>query len=160
MSRDALRTYLNDHVAGSVVAVELLDHLIELHRNSDRQGFYRELQAEIVEDQGVLKNLLSQCGGSESPVRKAVAWMTEKMGRAKLALDDRGDNQLRTWEAMEALALGIQGKLLLWRALAQAPDALSGLRGVDLPRLQARAQQQFDRVDAERLLLARQTLQS
>ena len=49
MTTQALSTYLNDHLAGAAAAVELLDHLIELHRGSDRRIFYETVQAEIIE---------------------------------------------------------------------------------------------------------------
>jgi hypothetical protein len=159
MTAEALPTYLNDHLAGAVAAVELLDHLIELHRGSDRRTFYQTVQAEIIEDKKVLQGLLSRSGGRESQVRKAAAWLSEKLGEAKLALDDRVAGQLRTFEALEALALGIQGKLLLWKALAQTARVNPSLQGVDFVRLQERALDQYERVDQERLQVARRTLE-
>jgi hypothetical protein len=155
MSAEILKTYLNDHLAGSVAALELLDHLIQVDEKSDRESFYRRLRAEIEEDQKVVQTLLEQAGGRESPVRKAAAWLSEKVGQAKLAFDDPGGNQLRILEALETLALGIQGKLFLWRALASVPDSVPAARSVDLTRLQGRAKDQFERVDAERLRIAR-----
>ena len=41
-----LGTYLNDHVAGSVLALELLDHLIDLSEAPDRQ-LLTQLRIEI-----------------------------------------------------------------------------------------------------------------
>ena len=155
MSGKALRIYLTDHLAGSTAALELVDHLIKLHRESDKERFYRELRAEIEEDQKVLQSLLEQVGGRESPVRKAAAWLSEKMAQAKLAFDDPGDNQLRILEALEALGLGIQGKGVLWRALASVSDSVPPLRAIDLSRLEGRARDQVQRVDAERLRIAR-----
>lgn len=158
MSEKALRIYLTDHLAGSVAALELLDHLIKLHRESDRERFYRELHTEIDQDQKVLQSLLEQVGGRESPVRRAAAWLTEKVGQAKLAFDDPGDNQLRVLEGLETLGLGIQGKLLLWRALASVSDSTPALRAIDLTRLEGKARGQFERVDTERLRIARGAL--
>jgi hypothetical protein len=137
-----LTTYLNDHLAGSVAALELLDHLIDSH-----------------EDRQVLQRLLGDLGGKESLARKTAAWLTEKLGRAKLQVDDPGTGELRRLEALEALALGIQGKLSLWRALAvleRAPHLVS----LDLAQLQARATGQFDRVEQLRLRVARSALAS
>jgi hypothetical protein len=158
MSTESLRTYLNDHLAGSVAGLELLDHLIKLHQQSDREGLYRRLRAEIEEDQKVLQNILEQVGGRESRLRKAAAWMSEKLGEAKLVLDDPGDRQLRVLEGLETLGLGIQGKLLLWRALDSVSATLPPLRAFDFGRLQRRASEQFEQVDRERLLVARTTL--
>jgi hypothetical protein len=158
MSSKTLRTYLNDHLAGSVVALELLDHLADLHPDPDRKRFFTGLRAEVEEDQKVLQLLLEKVGGKESTVRKAAAWLTEKIGQAKLQLDDLGDGQLRALEAIEALGLGIQGKLALWRALAAVADRVPQLQAVDLVRLEQRAVQQHERVEARRLQTARVAL--
>ena len=158
MSSQALRTYLNDHLAGSVAALELLDHLADLHPDPDRKQFFIGLHAEVQEDQKVLQRLLVQIGGEESAVRKAAAWLTEKFGQAKLRLDDLGDGQLRVLEAIETVALGIQGKLGLWRALAAVSDRIPQLQGVDFPRLEQSALQQHQRVEAQRLQTARAAL--
>ncbi|MFL5447663.1 MAG: hypothetical protein ACJ8A6_04135 [Gemmatimonadales bacterium] len=154
-----LGTYLNDHVAGSVLALELLDHLIDLPEAPDRKLLTR-LRIEIQEDQEVLQQLLRTVGAKESTVRKAAAWLTEKLGRAKLRMDDSGSGELRVLEGLESLALGIQGKLALWRSLATLGDAVPPLKTLDLARLQARAVEQFESVERLRLQAARRTLSS
>jgi hypothetical protein len=158
MSSKALRIYLNDHLAGSVAALELLDHLADLHQDTDRKQFFTSLRTEVEEDQKVLQQLLEKTGGKESAVRKAAAWLTEKLGEAKLRLDDPGDGQLRVLEAVETLGLGIQGKLALWRALAAVADRLPKLQRVDFARLEQRAIQQHQRVEGQRLQAARLAL--
>ena len=155
MSSDALTTYLNDHLAGSVAAIELLDHLRELSRGTERERVLAILQSEIEEDQAVLLGLLHESGGKESRVRKAAAWLTEKLGEAKLKLDDPGSGSLRLLEALETLGLGILGKLALWRALEAAREEVPQLRKADFAKLKSRAQAQHDRVDAERLRVVR-----
>ena len=158
MSTKVLRIYLNDHLAGSVAALELLDHLTDLHSDPARKQFFVGLRAEIEEDQKVLQRMLAQVGGEESPVRKAAAWLTEKLGRAKLKLEDSGDGELRVFEALETLALGIQGKLTLWQALEAAADRIPQFQGMDFPRLKQRALQQHQRVEDQRLQSARTAL--
>ena len=154
-----LGTYLNDHVAGSVLALELLDHLIDLPEAPDRR-LLTQLRTEIQEDQEVLRQLLRSVGTEESTARKAAAWLTEKLGRVKLRLDESGSGELRMLEGLETLALGIQGKLALWRSLATLGDAVPPLKTLDLVRLQARALEQFERVDRLRLHAARRGLSS
>jgi hypothetical protein len=158
MSIEILTTYLNDHLAGSVAAIELIEHLAEDAKGTGRQKFFATLGDEIKEDQEALKQMLQSLGGKESKVRKAAAWLTEKLGEAKLRLEDPGTGQLRLLEALEALGLGIQGKLALWRALAVAAERVPQLRQPDLARLQRRAQEQFERVDAQRLQAVREAL--
>ena len=158
MSSKVLRTYLNDHLAGSVAALELLDHLIALHRGTEGEKEFASLRSEVEEDQRVLQQLLESVGGKESRVRKAAAWLTEKLGQVKLRLDDPGDGELRMLEALETLGLGIQGKLALWRALAVVSDRPTGVPALDFARLQQRAIGQFERVEARRLQVARVAL--
>jgi hypothetical protein len=113
------------------------------------------LKEEIEQDQQIVKSLLRSVGGNESKLRKAAAWLTEKVGEAKLELDDTGDGQLRLLEGLETLGLGIQGKLGLWRALSAASSQDPQLGALDLPRLERRALDQFTRVEAQRLKAAR-----
>lgn len=155
MSREILVTYLDDHLAGSVAAIELLEHLGRLTRGTGREPVFTSLQAEIQEDQKVVKELLRAVGGTESRTRKAAAWLTEKVGEIKLKLDDPGGGDLRLLEAFEILELGILGKLGLWRALSVAADAVPEVKKLNLRRLEERAQAQHDRVEVERLRVAR-----
>lgn len=158
MSAEVFTTYLNDHLAGSVAAIELVDHLRHACRGTERERLLATLRVDIEEDQQVLRMLLHQAGGTESKVRKAAAWLTEKLGQAKFALDDTGSGELRWLEALETLGLGIQGKLALWHALEIARDGRPELRALDLVMLQSRALEQHHLVDAERLRVAKQAL--
>ena len=155
MSRDSLITYLNDHLAGSVAAVELLGHMIRLQEGRPWERALTEIREEVEEDRMVLQRHLHEVGGKESWPRQAAAWITEKLGRAKLKLDDSGKGELQMLESLEAVALGIQGKAALWRALASA--AGPGKR-VDYSGLEQRALNQFQRVEALRLEAARTAL--
>lgn len=155
MPTESLITYLNDHLAGSVAALELVEHLVGLTKGTQRERFFLVLSQEIKQDQDTLRNLLQELGGAESKARQAAAWLTEKLGEVKLRLDDRGEGELRLLEALETLALGIQGKAALWRGLEVIADRMPPLRSLDLPRLQQRAEDQFQQVDAERLRVAR-----
>jgi hypothetical protein len=158
MSSRSLTTYLNDHLAGSVAALELLEHMARLHRGTDREQLFQSLHTEVEEDQKVLRRVLDQVGGKESRVRKAAAWLTEKIGEAKLRLDDPGSGEFRQLEALETLGLGIQGKLALWRALAASADRIPQVRNLDLDGLQRRASQQHDQVETQRIQTARVAL--
>jgi hypothetical protein len=155
MRFELLTTYLNDHLAGSVAGLQLVDHLAEITSGTERERFFVALGREIHEDQETLRQLLRQIGGKESAARKAAAWLTEKIGEAKLRLDDPGDGALRLLEALETLELGIQGKAALWRALDAVADAIPQLASADLVLLWRRAQDQIQRVEAQRLQVAK-----
>jgi len=155
MSVDNLTTYLNDHLAGSVLALELLDHMISLQQGKPPEQVLTKIHSEIEEDQKTLQALLEGVGGTESRLRQAAAWLTEKLGRAKLSLDDSGTGELQMLEALEALALGIQGKGALWRALAAASVRATHL---DYASLEQRALRQFQTVEGLRIEAARAAL--
>lgn len=158
MAYEHVAIYLNDHLAGSVVAIELLEHLETEHAGTDLERFAAALRADIVADRTELESLLKQLDISESPPRKAMAWLAEKMTQLKLRLDDPGGGTLRLFEALEAVQLGIDGKRALWRALAAAAEDTPGLRSLDYERLTQRAEEQHRRVETVRLKAAKEAL--
>ena len=156
VSTKELSTYLNDHLAGSVAALELIDYLAKNFRDSSLETFLAELHADIVADQDVLRDLLNIFEAKESAVRKAGAWIAEKFGRAKLNLDEHEVRGAGLLEALEGLVLGITGKGLLWRALAAASQTIPQLKGPDYAELEQRAVAQRNRVEEKRLAAARE----
>lgn len=151
MADDHLAIYLNDHLAGSVVALELLRDLERAYSGQPVQHFAAALRADIEEDRGELQRLMSKLNVSESRARQATAWLAEKMTMVKLRLNDWAGGEFRLFEALEALSLGIEGKRGLWVALAGAAEQSPDLRLLDYDRLVARAQEQRTRVEAKRL---------
>src|ERR1700682_4928476 len=120
LSMEALTDYLNDHLPGSVSALELLDRLIETYRGKPLERFFRDLRDDVHNDQEQLKELIEKLGAQESAVRKAGAWIAEKLSRAKIDLGEGTKVEIGLFLALEALVLGITGKRSLWRALQAA----------------------------------------
>jgi hypothetical protein len=149
-----LATYLNDHLAGSVAAVDLLDHLIKAHEGKPLGKFFEELRTEIVSDQEVLKKLLQRFA-KENALKKAASWIAAKITQAKLRVGGENPGEMGLVQALEALVLGITGKQLLWRALNATLGTSPLLRGADLGKLEERAIEQLERVEARRLEAAR-----
>ena len=158
MADDYIATYLNDHLAGSVVAVELMENLETVYAGQPIADFIAKLRADIEVDILELEALMGQLQISESRTRKASAWLTEKFTQLKLRLDDPTHGDLRLFESLEALSLGIEGKRSLWLALSAAAELSPQLRIADYQRLQRRAEQQRARVEEQRLELARKAL--
>jgi hypothetical protein len=158
MAGEHLATYLNDHLAGSSAALEILDHLEAVHAERDLGPFVAPLRAEVAADRQELAALMSRLDVAESRTRKASAWFAEKLAELKLRLDDPAGGALRLLEALEALSLGIEGKRGLWGALATAAEDAPALQGVDYTRLGRRAEEQRGQVEALRLKAARRAL--
>ena len=159
ISIEDISLYLNDHLAGSVIALELIDHMREKNPGTELAGFLEGLHREIKEDQQLLKDLLARFGGTESAIRKAGAWLAEKLGRAKLGLSRSEKRGTGLLEALEGLALGIAGKQLLWRSLRAAAETLPQLRVADFDALEKSAVAQQERVEERRLAAARDAFQ-
>ncbi len=153
-----LVTYLNDHLAGSVAALEMLDHMIEMHEGKPLQSFLKDLKRDIESDQNELKELMKRLDFDESAVRKTGAWVMEKLARAKLQIGASGEANVGLLQSLEGLALGITGKRSLWRVLAAAGKNVRPLEGMNLARLEARATDQIERVEAAILEIARAIL--
>ncbi len=151
---DQLHVYLNDHLAGSLAAIELLDDLIAHHPAHRLAKFFSEMRGAIAADQDTLRSLMEKIGAKESTVRKAGAWLGEKLGRAKLRFS--GENSIGLMQALETLVLGVTGKQLLWRSLAAISSNIVELQGTDFAELELRAKQQIDQLEAERLQLSRE----
>jgi hypothetical protein len=156
MNAGHLTNYMKDHFAGSVAAVELLNHLISSHRGSSDEQFFVGLREEICEDQEVLQELLHQLDADGGALRNTIGFFSEKIARMKLLLEDPGGSQLGRLEKLEALALGIEGKRALWRALLAVAEEIPVLRKVDFAILYQRAEDQRGRVEARRIEAARE----
>jgi hypothetical protein len=148
-----LDSYLNDHLAGSVGALELLAHWAKLYRGKPLGAFFADLESEIKADQNTLRDLMRCLGVEESKVRQAGAWAAEKLGLARFVIAGDEPGGLGLVLALEGLIMGITGKQLLWRGLdaANLPKA----QGFDFKELQRRAEEQIERIEAERIRAAR-----
>src|SRR6476660_9520483 len=104
-----LATYLNDHLAGSVGALELLDDLIDSQPEGPLRRFLQTLRADIEADQKEPQNLMTNLGITESTMRKAGAWVAEKVSRLKLG-HGGGLPNLALLQSLEGLSIGIAGK--------------------------------------------------
>jgi hypothetical protein len=95
-----------------VTAVELLDRLAE--EASELAPFLARLKKEIEADRQHLVDLMARLHIPQSRIRKASGWIAEKIAEAKLEVDDQSGGLLRRLERLEAVVLGIDGKLALW----------------------------------------------
>lgn len=154
---DPLAIYLHDHLAGSKFAVELLENLQQRHSGDETGAFAAAILSEIQQDRRVLEDIVERVGRSHFDAKDALAWLAEKTSRVKLSHGH--PDLLSTFEALETLALGIMGKLLLWRALSLLANCDDRLAGLDFSALAVGAQDQFERVEKHRLSHAVRTFE-
>lgn len=142
-----LAVYLNDHLAGATLGVELARRLRGSNGRDDALGTpLTEICAEIEADRKALERLMEQLGIRRSLVKPAAAWTAEKLGRLKLNGQLTGYSPLSRLVELELLAIGIEGKMQMWRALEGALG--ESLGGFDFGQLVERAAGQRDRVEA------------
>lgn len=152
----SLITYINDHLGGAEIAIELLEAMCEHHNDAHFQQFARVLLPEVSKDEQLLRSIAQELGADRSPAKEAGGWLLEKLARLKLGHTGSADFEM--FESLELLALGIQGKICLWKALQQAVHRDVRLRSHDFDQLIRRAEQQYAQAEEERLNLARTVL--
>jgi len=158
MSEQYLAVYLNDHLAGSAVAIELLEHLEKTCAGTSQARCASTLRADISADRQELEGLMTRLRVPISRAREAAAWLAQKVTALKLQLDDSACGTLRLLEVFEAVSIGIEGKRLLWRALATVAEDVPSLRGIDYAGLIERAENRRQQVETVRLEAARTAL--
>ena len=84
--------------------------------------------------------------------------MAEKASRVKFWGLTSGEPELGMFMALESLALGVQGKLSLWKALEQVADQHPAIASINLTDLTQRAQHQYETLERERLAEGRRAL--
>jgi len=105
-----LDSYLNEHLAGSVSALELIAHWAEAHKGEPLGSFFLETEKEIKADQDALREVMRTLGVEESKVRKAGAWAAEKVGRARLMIAGDEPGSLGLVFTLEGLIMGVLGR--------------------------------------------------
>jgi hypothetical protein len=144
LGEDRLSIYLNDHLAGATAGVNLA------HRVAP--GAIAE---EIEEDRAALVRVMDLLGVGRDPVKVALGWAAVKAARLGFAAVP-----LSGLEEIEALSLGVEGKLALWQALRHVYGADPRLAGIDLGELIGRARSQRRRLERLRMQAADDALVS
>jgi hypothetical protein len=152
-----LATYLNDHLGAGTAGVELVRRAARENEGSQLGTFLAELAVEIAADRDTLVTIMGELGVKPDRAKVAAGWTAEKVGRLKPNAQLRGYSPLSPLVELEGLLVGIQGKLALWRALAEIADAV-GLERTRLEELAARAESQQVDVERHRLEVARGAL--
>lgn len=136
-----LPIYLNDHLAGATVGVELARRVHASNRDNEAMAAaLGRIAAEIEADRKTLEDVLERLGVSRDPLKPRAAWLLERLGRLKPNGQLRGYSPLSRVLELEGLAMGITGKLDLWRTLGGLE--LGVRAGVDFDALVGRAEEQ------------------
>ena len=146
-----LGIYLNDHLAGATAGAELARRCAGRNRGSAVGTELKRIAREIAEDRESLRGVMREVGATENVAKTTVAWIAERAGRLKLNGRLLSYSPLSRLEELEALRIGVEGKLALWRALKETRAADPRLKDVDLDELVLRAERQRDKLEEMRL---------
>jgi hypothetical protein len=142
MDRKLLGIYLNDHLAGSTVGLELSKRARGSNKGTEYGEVLERITKEIEEDRETLQRLMSELGIRRDHPKVTAAWVAEKFGRLKPNGRLLSYSPLSRLVELEALALGISGKLSLWEALSEVAGEDARLDPEELRRLAERAERQ------------------
>lgn len=150
-----LALYLTDHLAGSIAAVALLNDMEKVTSVTGIRDFCGQLKVEIQSDQAVLDRLIGLIHAEPNLSQRCGAWLVEKVAALRLGNLVNPSNALGLMEAFELIALGIEGKRLLWRALDYTVAEEAKFREFDFTALAERAAEQVAMVEKWRIEMAR-----
>lgn len=147
----ALTAYLNEHLAGSVAGLDLMERLCRAEAAAKYELPLTRIKSEVEDEQALVRQFIADLGGSESVVAKAAAWMSEKVTAVMLGAGDRANESLRLFEALEALSLGFWGRRSLWKTLGQLQEKGLLREAVRCEALARRADRHLEELEEIRL---------
>ena len=122
MRVETLGTYINDHLAGSAGAIEMVERVI---RENDGERLARDLERSCPRSRLTRRcSSISSNGSAPGKARsRGRAPGSPRAGRVKLG-GTGGPAALSRLEMLEALIVGMHGRRSLWRALVTVVDGI------------------------------------
>lgn len=152
MDAQLLRTYLNDHLAASVVGVELVRRARRSNEGTPLGRYLAELAQEIEQDRATLEAVMARLDAGQDRLKMGAGWLGEKAGRLKPNNRLFGYSPLSRVIELEGLTLGVEGKRALWQVLRNLREPR--LAEFDFDALITRAGAQRDGLEERRLAAA------
>jgi hypothetical protein len=146
-----LGIYLNDHLAGASIGVNLARRLAANEREWTNADLLDRIAGDIAQDRDALMNIM---GALDVPIRRYktwAAWTAERAGRLKLNGRAFTRSPLSRVLELEAMRLGVEGKAAGWRTLRADAEFDDRLDADWLDALIDRAQEQIDHLEGLRI---------
>ena len=145
--RNALATYLRDHLAGADTAIQMVLGLSDAYREGPEGALFESLYEQFREDRGVVVGVLADLGYTARSAKRLAGRAT---GSALGVMAGGAPGDLSLFRTLEALAIGVQGKRCLWRAaqtLVELPHPAGRRSFVEL---EADAVRQWETIERHR----------
>ncbi len=152
-----LEIYLNDHLAGATMGVELFRRASGSAQGSVKTQL-QELTMQVERDRESLLTIMATLGVSVRRYKVLGGWVLEKAGRFKPNGRVLGRSPLSDLIELEGLVLGVQGKAAGFRALRRLADTDPRIEAPNIDRLIERAEQQADTLEQLRISTAARVL--
>ena len=153
-----LGIYLNDQLALGVAGRELARRAASENTGSELGAFLGRLAREVTEDVDTLEAVMQRLEIPLSRMKRPLALVAERVGRLKPNGQLRGYSPLSRFLELESLALGLDGKKLLWANLRDVGQVADRLVGVDFDALIERAARQREELEPFRVAAGRESL--
>src|SRR3954470_21561891 len=137
-----LRIYMNDQLAAGVLWREVARRAQRNNAGTEAAEALERVARAIAEDVATFAEMMDRLGLRRSPIKPAAAIAAERVGRLKLNGRLRGYSPLSRFVELDFLAMGIDGKRLLWTTLRDLAHLGDRLADVEFDGLIARAEQQ------------------
>jgi hypothetical protein len=151
---EALVAYLREHLSGSDAALAVVERLWHSAAEGDVKQLAETLRRDFDEERDSVRVLLASIGASPYAAKRAAGHI---VGGLLGTMAGGRTDELSLLRTLEGLAVGVQGKRCLWRALASAFPTHSGPAGRSFAELEAMAVRQWEAIEQQRQALARAT---
>jgi hypothetical protein len=143
--------YLNDHLSGSDAATAVVSKLARSHAGTRAGDVCAWLLPQLEAERDFVRSLVTRTGAGAAVSSKRLAGYAAGVGAQALAGGDPGE--LSLFRTFESLAIGVQGKRLLWRAARERLPLDAHDARARFHHLERTAIEQWERLDACRLSL-------
>jgi hypothetical protein len=137
-----LAIYLNDQLAAGVLWRELARRALRNNRDGELGSALAEVATGIAEDVETFSAIMSRLGVRRNPVKVALAVGAERLGRLKPNGRLVRYSPLSRFVELDILAMGIEGKKVLWASLRDLAGLARRLPDIDFDELIRRAERQ------------------
>jgi hypothetical protein len=137
-----LAIYMNDQLALGVAWREVARRALGENEGTALGDALERVATGIAEDVESFEGIMARLGIGRDRLKPPLAMAAERLGRLKLNGQLRGYSPLSRFVELDILAMGIEGKKILWASLRDFADLAARLPSVDFEGLIERAGRQ------------------
>lgn len=153
-----LQIYMHDQLAAGVLWREVARRAQRRNAGTELGEALTRVATGIAEDVTTFEEIMERLGIRPSRLKPSLAIAAERLGRLKMNGRLLSYSPLSRFAELDFLAMGIEGKKILWANLRDFADLASPLADVDFGHLIERADRQRAELESFRAQAGRQAL--